>query len=180
MKLNRALLCVGTCLSAVAAVPVSAATIEVVSGTRGATIAAFDPIGQSFTAVDTGISSFGFQFQGLNTSQPNSALTFTLYAGEGTGGTALATTSFTVPDAAVSTRTPTWYDINLSSFGLNLTPGQLYTGSLIATSTRAAVAHPSGTSPAAACSASLTTTASISFSASRFFNSYASNGVAAA
>lgn len=134
MHLSRALLSIAGCaLSAVVALPASAATFQVTSGTRGATVSSYDPIGQSFSAMYSDLTAFGFQFQALSTTPANGSLTFTLYAGEGFGGTALVTRTFTVPDAAVASRTPTWFDIDIT--GTTVTVGSTYTAALVSNGT---------------------------------------------
>lgn len=109
-----------------AALPASAATLQVVSGTRGFTLSSFDPIGQSFTAVDQNITSFGLQFQQLNAGA-NDPVTWTLYAGETLAGIALATRTITVP-TSVNGRTPTWVDFDVT--GTTLAVGQKYSFAL--------------------------------------------------
>lgn len=133
----RTLVRVACCSAVALTASAQAADFQVISGTRGATIAAFDPIGQSFTAIDSMLNSIGFQFQGLNTGDANTPLTFTLYSGEGFGGAVLATRSVTVPTSAVSSRTPTWFDIDLG--GVSTAVGQKYTGAFTATTNRAAL-----------------------------------------
>ena len=65
-----------------AALPVAApaATIETISGVRGASITYFQPIGQSFTAIDSQLTSIGFQFQSLNPDRTNDPITLTIRA----------------------------------------------------------------------------------------------------
>lgn len=137
MNLVRASLCLAMGAAALVATAAPAADFQVISGTRGATVAFVDPIGQSFTAIDSMLNSIGFQFQGLNTGDANTPLTFTLYAGEGFGGTVLAARSVTLPASAVSSRTPTWFDIDLGSVATTI--GQKYTGAFTATTNRAAL-----------------------------------------
>lgn len=122
--------------SVVSAAPALAETVQIISGTRGATIAAFDPIGQSFTAVDTDLTSFGFQFQSLNPTAPNSAITFTLREGEGLTGTVLATRIFTLP-ATINSRNPVFFDIDIT--GTRVAIGGRYTALLTTDSFRHAL-----------------------------------------
>lgn len=120
--------------SAVAAAVLSpalpAATLEVVSGTRGGTIASTGAIGQSFTAIDSALTSFGFQFQSLNPDRANDPITFTLRAGEGLTGAIVTTTSFTLP-ASINSRTPTWFDFDIT--GTSVAVGSVYTAVLTTT-----------------------------------------------
>lgn len=118
------------CGCVAAAVPASAATLQVVSGQtnpRAVTISSFDPLGQSFTAIDTDLTSFGFQFSSLNPDRVNDPISFSLLAGEGLSGASLFTTAFTLP-TSINSRTPTWYDFDIT--GANVTVGQKYTAVL--------------------------------------------------
>ena len=120
--------------SAFAVGSASAATLEVVSGTtnaRGVTISSYDPLGQSFTAIDSALTSFGFQFESLNPDRVNDPITFNLLAGEGLSGPSIFTTAFTLP-TSINSRTPTWYDFDVT--GANVTVGQKYTAVLTTTS----------------------------------------------
>lgn len=109
------------------ALPAAAAeTLQVVSGpagTRAVSIAAFDPIGQTFTAFTDTITSVGFQFSSLNPSNPNDPITLRIFAGETLTGTSLFTNAFTLP-ASINSRTPQWFDIAVPS--LAVTIGQRY------------------------------------------------------
>lgn len=109
-----------------AAAPSAAATLQVVSGpagTRAVTISAADPIGQSFTAFTDTITSVGFQFASLNPTAANEAISLRIFSGETLAGTALFSTSFTLP-TAINSRTPQWFDIAVPS--LAITNGQRY------------------------------------------------------
>jgi len=108
-------------------VPASAATLEVVSGPTGqraVTLPYVGLAGQSFTAFDTDLSAIGFQWEALNPTNVNAPITLSLLAGETLDGTALFTTSFTLPDA-VADRTPTWFDVDVS--GWQVVTGESYT-----------------------------------------------------
>lgn len=117
------------------AVPAQAATLEVVSGSqRGFILGAFgNSAGQSFTAIDTNLTSFGFQFSLFNAQNANVAYTFTLLNGAGLGGSTVATRSFTLPNSLTST-TPTWFDFDIT--GTNVTAGQTYTAVLTSSNSR--------------------------------------------
>ena len=112
----------------VAQAPASAADIlEVVSGTNGVrsvTIASQDPLGQSFTATNTNLTSVGFQFNALNPGASNLPISLSLLAGETLTGTALYSTSFTLP-TSINDRTATWYDLDIT--GWNVDAGSKYT-----------------------------------------------------
>ena len=110
-----------------AAAPASAATLQVISGPTGqraATLEAFGPVGQSFTAFDSVISSVGFQFQALNPTAANTAINLTLRSGASLTGASLFSTSFTLP-LSINGRTSTWFDVALPN--LVVTTGQVYT-----------------------------------------------------
>lgn len=112
---------------ALVTVPASAATLEVVSGPTGqraVTLPYVGLAGQSFTAFDTDLGSVGFQWEALNPTHVNAPITLSLLAGETLDGTALFTTSFTLPDA-VADRTPTWFDVDVS--GWQVVTGESYT-----------------------------------------------------
>ena len=112
----------------------SAATLEVTSGAqRSFILSAFGPVGQSFRAIDTNLTSFGFQFTALNLGRANLPFTFDLFSGETLMGTSLATSTFTLP-TSINSRTPTWFDFDIT--GTTVTVGQLYTAVLSSSSSR--------------------------------------------
>lgn len=117
-----------------AATSANAATTTVSPGVRSVTIAGMNgPVGQSFTADDTGLLSFGFQLAVANAAVANAPVTFSLLSGAGLGGSVIATrtATFTVPTG----RTPTtWFDFDLT--GTPLSVGQSYTAMLSTTTTR--------------------------------------------
>lgn len=120
--------------SLAAATQASAATLEVTSGSqRSFILSYFGAAGQSFTAVDTNLISFGFQFNALNAGDANLPFTFNLYAGETLTGTSLATRIFTLP-TSINTRTPTWFDFDIT--GTTVALGQKYTSVLSSSSSR--------------------------------------------
>ncbi|RYY34256.1 MAG: hypothetical protein EOP59_16635, partial [Sphingomonadales bacterium] len=113
-----------------------AATVQYAggSGQRSLGVFNYDPLGQIFTATtDNALTSFGFQLQTLNAGDTNNALTFTLLSGSGTGGSVIATRNVTV-SGIPATRTPTWFDFDLT--GTTLVTGQTYTALLSGDSTR--------------------------------------------
>ena len=131
-----------TAFAAALACPVAAQaaeTLEVVAtpaSNRAITVSAYDPVGQSFTAFTDTITSVGFQFNALNPSQPNSALTLSIFSGETLSGTALFSSAFTLP-ASINTRNATWFDIAIPD--LAVTNGAMYSLVLTATSSRNAL-----------------------------------------
>lgn len=60
----------------------------------------YQPIGQSFTAIDSNLISIGFRLGQLNPSFPNDPIKLELYAGTGTGGTLIASRTLTLPIGA--------------------------------------------------------------------------------
>lgn len=118
---------------ALVAAPAQAGTIEVVSGQqRSFILPPFGPVGQSFTAIDTNLTSFGFQFTALNPTNANLPFTFTLLEGAGLDGAVISTRTFTLPTSIGST--PTWFDFDIT--GALVTAGQIYTAVLSSASTR--------------------------------------------
>lgn len=121
----------------------AAETLEVVSGTTSprAVNVNIAPIGQSFTAFTDTLTSVGFQFNTLNPNAVNAPITLSIFGGETLSGTALFTTTFTMP-ATISDRTPRWVDISLPD--LAITNGDLYSLVLTGTTSRAAVVQGPG------------------------------------
>ena len=117
--------------------PVKAATILNDSGVGDIQIQYYQPIGQSFTAIDSSLLSIGFAFTVINPPSLNASITLDLLAGDGTGGTLVATRTFTLSDAdANSTYSPpaSFYDVDFS--GTPLTIGAMYTALLSTTTDR--------------------------------------------
>ena len=97
-------------------------TLEVVSGPTGqraVTLAFYTPIGQSFTAINQHLTSFGFQFEALNPSSANLPITFQLLAGEGLGGSIITSQTVTLP-TSINSRTATWFDFDLTGNMLSM------------------------------------------------------------
>jgi hypothetical protein len=114
----------------------SATTLEVVSGPTGQRAVTFPfagPVGQSFTAFDTNLSSVGFQFNALNAGNAGTPFTLSLLSGSTLSGAALFTTSFSLP-TSINNRTATWFDIDIS--GWNVLAGKVYSFVLTTTSSR--------------------------------------------
>jgi hypothetical protein len=117
--------------------PVRAATILNDSGVGDYQILAYQPIGQSFTAIDSDLLSIGFAFTNINPLSLNASITLNLVTGDGTGGASVATRTFTLSDAdANSTYFPpaSFYDVDFS--GTPLTIGAMYTALLSTTTDR--------------------------------------------
>lgn len=130
-KFAAALLVASASLAATAA---SATNLEVVSGSqRSFILSEFGTVGQSFTALDANLTSFGFQFNALNPGNVNLPFAFNLYAGENLTGAAIKTLSFTLP-TGINNRTPTWFDFDIS--GTSVSVGQKYTATLSSSSSR--------------------------------------------
>ncbi len=102
-----------------------AATIQVVSGSGARSTTLFNgPVGQSFTSIDSTLTSVGFQFQLFNTPQANTPFTLQLLNGSGLGGTQIYSTQFTLPDT-IPISGLNWYDFSLPNVAVNT--GSAYT-----------------------------------------------------
>lgn len=100
-------------------------TIEVISGSGMRSTTLFNgPIGQSFTSLDSALTSVGFQFQLFNTPQPNTPFTLSLLSGSGLGGAQIFTTQFTLP-TTIPTSGLNWYDVSLPNVAVTI--GSAYT-----------------------------------------------------
>ena len=79
-----------------------AGVILVDSGLNGNTqIQAFEPLGQSFTAIDANVTA-GLYFECINCDVANDDdIRYDLYAGQGTGGALLASDTFGLADGFV-------------------------------------------------------------------------------
>lgn len=128
-----------TCLTFAAACLLQAnpASADIVqdSGQFDLAIFAYAPLGQTFTAVDAQISAIAFAFSEINPGFPNDPVTMSLYAGDGFGGTLIASVSQTLPAVLPSTSAPPQF-IDFDFTGVTLTVGEVYT-----------VAVTAGTSP---------------------------------
>ena len=141
---TKALLLLSPLLILAATAPAAAQTVsdtlQVVSGSsgaRGVQILAFGPVGQSFTAIDSTLTSFGFQFQAFNPAVANSPVSFSLLAGAGLGGASIYAQSLTLP-TTLPGRTGIFYDFGVPD--LAVTIGNVYTAVLSSASTRVGVA----------------------------------------
>lgn len=125
---------------AAASIVVSAAahadTIQVTAGSGQRSFATGffgGGFGQSFTAIDSSLTSIGFQFEGLNPTFAGVPYTLTLVAGDTLTGSALVSRSFTLP-TAIDGRTPVWFDVDIGATAATI--GQRYTAVLSSTDTR--------------------------------------------
>ena len=130
----------GVVAAACAASAAQAAVIENTAGVFDASIAAFSPLGQTFTAIDTDLISIGFAYSDINPGSPNEPITLRLYAGDGVGGTLLASRIFTLPSVLPSTLdAPVIVDTDFS--GVSLTVGAIYTAALSTSSFKVAAVY---------------------------------------
>jgi hypothetical protein len=127
MKLHLAAAGAAALLSASAAA--QAAVIEVNAGVFDAAIAAYQPIGQSFTAIDPTLLSIGFAYSDINPGAANTEVTIDLFEGEGFGGPLVASRSFFLPAVLPTTsQPPVIFDTDFSGVGLSV--GGTYTAAL--------------------------------------------------
>lgn len=118
----------------------AADTLTVVSGqtgARGVQLMAYGPLGQSFTAIDSNLRSFGFQFRTFNATAAVGPVTFQLLSGSGLTGSVVTTRTLTLP-STLPTNTGQFFDFDIS--GTTVTVGQQYTAVLSAGTTRYGVA----------------------------------------
>jgi hypothetical protein len=117
---------VGTGLALLASVP-AAASLVLNDGVGGALqINAFQPLGQSFTAISSLVISIGFNFRRFDPDAPVAPITISLYAGTGTGGALVAQRRFTLAN-----------DKGFTDIAFDNTPvviGQIYTAALTSAS----------------------------------------------
>jgi hypothetical protein len=117
-----------------------AGTILQDAGVFDAAIAVFDPIGQTFKAIDSDLLSIGFAFSDINPSLANDPITISLFAGAGFGGTLLDSQTVTLPSVLPSTlATPVFIDFDFS--GNTLVIDDIYTVGLTATNFKVAVVY---------------------------------------
>lgn len=131
----KSILAAGVLAAMAFAMPAHAATIQVISGDQRSFLpSAFGgSAGQSFTAIDTNLTSFGFQFNALNPGAANTPFVFTLREGAGLSGAVIASLTFTLPNT-INDRTPTWFDFDIT--GTTVTLGGIYTAVLSNSGTR--------------------------------------------
>jgi hypothetical protein len=113
-----------------------ATTIQVMSGSgqRAFGIGFFGgTVGQTFTAVDSTLTSIGFQFEGLNPTFTGAPYLLSLFSSETLTGVPLVTRTFTLP-TSINSRTPVFFDVDIGSTGVSV--GQRYTAALTTSDTR--------------------------------------------
>jgi PEP-CTERM motif len=140
MKMRFAL---AAACSLLAISPATAATIgNIGSFDSTLQIDFFSPVGQSFVAVDSALTSIGFGYNVINSGFPVTPITIDLYAGAGTGGSIIATRTFSLsnPNAV--------FDTDFT--GTALTIGQVYTAALSAAGSPFQGVHFSGSDTFAA------------------------------
>jgi len=118
----------------------AAETIEVVSGptgARGVQIMAYGPVGQSFTAIASNLTSFGFQFQTFNAGAASAPVVWQLLAGAGLSGAVVATRTLSLP-TNLPARTVMFYDFDIT--GTDVVVGQQYTAVVSTMTTRYGIA----------------------------------------
>lgn len=128
----RTMIILAAAAAALIAAP-AAANVTVISGSgqRALQVAYFGPVGQSFTATNTDLTAFGFQFETFNSGQTNAPLTFTLRDGVGLNGAVIVTRTATLPVIPL-TPVATWFDFDLT--GTTLIAGHHYTALVSTTS----------------------------------------------
>jgi hypothetical protein len=104
----------------------NAATIEQSAGIFDAAIAAADPIGQSFVAVDSLLGSIAFAFSDINPGASNDPITMSLFVGAGFGGLLVDSVTQTLPAVLPTTSAPPVF-IDFDFSGTPLVIGQTYT-----------------------------------------------------
>lgn len=106
--------------------PVEAGIIEQSAGQFDATIAAFDPIGQTFVAEDALLGQIAFAFSRNSNSPTDGLVTMTLYTGSGFAGASLGSVLMDLSGPLPSTLAPPQF-IDFDFSGVNLTIGNTYT-----------------------------------------------------
>lgn len=130
----------GAAIAGCASAATQAGTILQGSGVFDAAIAAFDPIGQSFKAIDTDLLTISLAFSDINPELANDPITISLFAGSGFGGMLLDSQSVTLPAVLPSTfASPVFIDFDFS--GNSLVIGNTYTIGLTATNFKVAVVY---------------------------------------
>lgn len=123
--MNKMSFAVATALCLSSTAPAFADIIQG-SANQGFQIDAFEPLGQSFTAVDAQIQTIGFKLFVINSPFPNdSPLQVDLFSGEGTGGALIASRTALIPDGAND-----GFFTNFNFSGTSLTVGQTYSAVL--------------------------------------------------
>lgn len=131
-----------TALFATASLAAPAMAAEVIdvnvdAANRMVTVSAFDPLGQSFTAISDTLTSIAFELSTLNPNSSNSAISLRIFAGEVLSGSSLFSTTFVLPNTITSRNTSEFVVISLPDIAVM--NGSLYTAVLNSTSNRAAL-----------------------------------------
>jgi hypothetical protein len=130
----------GAAIAGCAGGAAQAGTILQDDGVFDVAVALFDPIGQSFKAIDTDLLTISLAFSDINPGLANDPLTISLFAGSGFGGTLLDSQSVTLPAVLPSTlNAPAFIDFDFS--GNTLVIGDTYTIGLTATNFKVAVVY---------------------------------------
>lgn len=90
-------------------------------------ILAFNPIGQTFQAEGTGLESFSLHYQQINPGE-NHAITLSIYAGIGNGGSLIGAESFSLDGSFDGL-----HAVNFSSLGSVFTIGDQYSAMVTTT-----------------------------------------------
>ncbi|THD64704.1 PEP-CTERM sorting domain-containing protein [Phenylobacterium sp.] len=115
-------------------------------GVFDASIEAFEPLGQTFIAVDPNLISIGFAYSDINPDLSNDPITLSLYAGGaglgpgGVEGTLIASRTFTLPAVLPGVGAPPAF-IDTDFSGVSLTVGDVYIAALTTTSFKVAVVY---------------------------------------
>jgi len=112
-------------VAALAAQRVSADVILQDAGQFDRAIAAFDPIGQTFVAIDPVLSTIAFAFSDINPTSPNEPITMTLYAGTGFSAPLHSVTQTLPAVLPPPTAPPQFIDFDFT--GIATTVGATYT-----------------------------------------------------
>jgi hypothetical protein len=118
----------------------AADTIEVVSGpagARGVQIMFYGPVGQSFTAINSNLTSFGFQFQTFNAGAASAPVVWQLLDGAGLTGAVIASRTLSLP-TTLPARTGVFFDFDIT--GVNVVAGQHYTAVVSTATSRYGIA----------------------------------------
>lgn len=92
----------------------------------GLAVSFFDPVGQSFTAIDAELMSIGLRYSLTNSNPSTEMLTLNVRDGAGLGGAILASKSFFLPNnIPVGLGFGEFFDVDF--VGTTLTVGQVYT-----------------------------------------------------
>ncbi len=100
-------------------------------GGHGYSLDFYEPMGQSFEAVDSVLGSIAFGFYDFNQFQSNLPVTMNLYEGAGLGGTLLGSKSQLLP-TTFSGIAYSYFDFN----GVVLAVGNMYTATITAENNR--------------------------------------------